>query len=114
MIKVKLANGCTICSDSLRFQAGGYVQILNAKGEEIGYWDVNEWAEDPEFVMGAILGCAQSGLSADQQQRIIKLRQANPCAKGYCTDSKCSCVDRDGEYCTSKNYADCGFFESER
>ena len=36
---------------------GEYVRVLDAGGREQGYWTSEEWREDPEVVMGAIVGC---------------------------------------------------------
>lgn len=41
-----------------------YVRILNADGSEEVYWDHNEWAEDPQGVMAAILGALTGHFSA--------------------------------------------------
>jgi len=38
----------------------GYVRVVK-NGNEIGYWDAQEWMEAPEEVMGAIMGAAMSG-----------------------------------------------------
>jgi hypothetical protein len=34
-----------------------YVRVLDENGAEVGYWNFEEWQEDPQEVMGAILGC---------------------------------------------------------
>jgi hypothetical protein len=53
------------CAEVLRFddKAGEYARItaLGGKDEELAYWDVAEFAEDPTGVWGAILGSMQSG-----------------------------------------------------
>lgn len=36
---------------------GEYVRILDAEGREQGYWICDEWVDDPQVVMGAIIGC---------------------------------------------------------
>jgi hypothetical protein len=47
----------------LRYEANGehdtpsYVRVCDPLGREIGYWVSDEWRDDPELVMGAILGC---------------------------------------------------------
>jgi hypothetical protein len=33
------------------------MRVLDAAGREQGYWTSEEWREDPEVVMGAIVGC---------------------------------------------------------
>jgi hypothetical protein len=37
-----------------------YIRVLDENDKEIGYWDVNEWEEEPTEVMGAIMGCIKS------------------------------------------------------
>ena len=57
-VVVKLADGCTIRSDSKEYQAGDYVSVCDPEGKEVGYWHWEEWQDDPIHVMGAILQCA--------------------------------------------------------
>lgn len=61
---INLANGCTLrCGPSEDgTMYGGYVRICDADGNEIVYWDQQEWADDPELVMGAIFGGATGPL----------------------------------------------------
>jgi hypothetical protein len=33
-----------------------YVRIVDPDGDEVAYWTVDEWAREPQFVMGAIMG----------------------------------------------------------
>ena len=51
-----LANGYTLATAGEEYQRGAYVCIRSAEGEELLYWDKQEWCEAPEEVMGAILG----------------------------------------------------------
>ena len=37
-----------------------YVRIVE-DGEEIAYWDYMEWEQEPQEVMGAIMGAANEG-----------------------------------------------------
>jgi hypothetical protein len=37
-----------------------YVRLCDSRGE-FAYWDVAEWAESPEEVMGAIIGALKNG-----------------------------------------------------
>lgn len=57
-VYIKLTNGNTIISGSDTYQAGDFVQVLDPNGEELGYWDYDEWRDDPKLVMGAFLRCA--------------------------------------------------------
>ena len=52
-----LDNGVEIRSSSKTHQAGDYVAVVK-DGVELGYWDSQEWADEPIEVMGAILRCA--------------------------------------------------------
>jgi hypothetical protein len=55
---VYVAGGNTIRTGGDKHKAGAYVRICNSEGKEIAYWDKQEWKDDPESVMGAILLCA--------------------------------------------------------
>ena len=60
---IQLFNGYSIRTDSSADNPDGssYVRVCDQNGEEIAYWSCDEWAEDPQLVMGAILGAAKSG-----------------------------------------------------
>jgi len=60
---IEVAGGCTIRTDSAEASPAGssYVRVCTPDGSEIGYWDSAEWQEEPELVMGAILGAARRG-----------------------------------------------------
>lgn len=53
---VKLANGREIRTPAYPEDCS-YVRIVQ-EGFELAYWISDEWADDPEIVMGAIMGCA--------------------------------------------------------
>lgn len=57
---VRLENGNTIRCESVATRRRGcsYVRVCGPDGAEIAYWSAAEWAEDPETVMGALLGAA--------------------------------------------------------
>lgn len=40
---------------------GDYILVADADGNEIGYWNYEEWGDDPIGVMGAILCAAARG-----------------------------------------------------
>jgi hypothetical protein len=42
-----------------------YVRVVNSTGGEVAYWSVNEWAESPVEVMGAICGAMLSPATED-------------------------------------------------
>jgi hypothetical protein len=63
---VALANGNVIWTDTYADNPAGssYVRVTGPDGTELGYWDSAEWRDDPQLVMGAILGAAGNGASA--------------------------------------------------
>ena len=56
---VPLANGWSLRSAGLENECGAYVRVCDETGEEVAYWDMQEWQDEPEEVMGAILRTAQ-------------------------------------------------------
>lgn len=42
-----------------------YLRIVDTKGKEIAYWNIDEWKEDEGIVIGAIMGMAQKGPNID-------------------------------------------------
>lgn len=40
-----------------------YVRFVDNTGKELLYYDIQEWIEDPEIVMGAIMAAIQNGAS---------------------------------------------------
>jgi len=65
-VELTLVNGCRIVSHGEDRVAGGDVHVLDATGREIGFWSADEWRDDPEVVMGALLCCAAQGCTADE------------------------------------------------
>ena len=57
-VELVLTNGYRIVSHGGMYLSGSDVHVLDKSGNEVGFWIVDEWAEDPELVMGAILNCA--------------------------------------------------------
>lgn len=60
-IKIKLPNGNTlICGEGESYKYGGFLQVLDPKGKEIGFWDSKEWEAqgEGELVIGAVFACA--------------------------------------------------------
>jgi len=55
-----LDNGCRIVSFGRERLAGAEVHVVGPDDVELAMWEMTEWAEDPEFVMGAILRVAAS------------------------------------------------------
>ncbi|MNR71500.1 hypothetical protein D3C71_21280 [compost metagenome] len=53
----------------LRYDVGDefltYVRICDPLGREIAYWTYEEWAEDPQLVMGGILGALTQGQAVE-------------------------------------------------
>lgn len=63
---ISLENKCT-----LRCFYGDHVRICDPNGNEILYWDSNEWAEDPVSVMGAIFSYSLTPLSQLLENRVL-------------------------------------------
>lgn len=57
---LELANGRAIHTPAYP-ESCSYVRIVQS-GFELSYWTSEEWAEDAEGVMGAILGCAHGDI----------------------------------------------------
>lgn len=63
-VVVQLADGCTLRSGVYQpnepgaLTSGEYVRLCDEYGNEILYWDQDEWATDPALVMGAIINSA--------------------------------------------------------
>ena len=53
-IQLFQARAATITTDD---EYGEEVVVRTEDGREQGYWTSDEWREDPEVVMGAIVGC---------------------------------------------------------
>ena len=53
-----LNNGNVLICQSVADNQDGtdYVRIENAEGVEVAYWYWTEWREDPQLVMGALMG----------------------------------------------------------
>lgn len=41
-----------------------YVRFVDRKGNELLYYDIQEWIDDPELVMGSIMAAIQNGADA--------------------------------------------------
>jgi hypothetical protein len=59
---IPLVNGNTIRADSYGANEAGssYVRICGPDGGEVAYPSCDEWQQDPQLVMGAILGAANT------------------------------------------------------
>jgi len=56
MIKIPLKNGDTIiCGNGKTYEHGGYLSLIDNKGKEILYYDIQEWIDEPESVIGAFM-----------------------------------------------------------
>jgi hypothetical protein len=59
---VPLPNGGTLrCGEGTEYVWGGYLRICDPRGRELYYWDVAEWEESGESVIGAVFGAALHG-----------------------------------------------------
>ena len=56
--RIPLSKGRTLCCESTEQNEGGtsYVRILDKDEIEIAYWNSEEWTEEPQEVMGALMG----------------------------------------------------------
>jgi len=55
---IPLNHGYELCCESADDNPKGtnYVRVIDKNGEEEVYWDSQEWKDEPEVVMGAIMG----------------------------------------------------------
>ena len=62
-IKIPVAKDQYLCFQSSLANEQGteYVRFEDKNGREILYYDKEEWAQDPEEVMGAIMSCILNG-----------------------------------------------------
>jgi len=63
-VAVPIADGQYLVFEAFDQNPSGcdYVRIVDGRdGEELVYWDSNEWREDPVGVMGAIMGAIKNG-----------------------------------------------------
>jgi hypothetical protein len=60
-VVVPLAGGFSLrcgADEDCPYEVGTYVRLCNPDGAEVCYWDHQEWADNPELVMGAIMRSA--------------------------------------------------------
>jgi hypothetical protein len=78
---IQLANGNTIRTDTYDDNPAGssYVRVCAPDGREVAYWTYTEWAEDPQLVMGAILGAVSS---RHARREPVRTPAADPLAGG--------------------------------
>ena len=56
---IPLPNGGTLrCGKGTDYLYGNYLRVCNAAGDEVVYWDKQEWADEPEQVIGAVFVAA--------------------------------------------------------
>lgn len=51
-----LENGMQLRGDGEDPDGTSYVRVCDVDGDEIAYWTADEWCDEPESVMGAVLG----------------------------------------------------------
>lgn len=56
-VLVTLADGWMLVSNSEDYLSGDYVRILRPDGTEYACWSHEEWAAEPQQIMGAIVNC---------------------------------------------------------
>lgn len=71
---IPLPNGGSLCCGAVPSgqMYGDYVRICDAKGNEILYWDCQEWQEDPVLVMGAIFGASLKSIAELTADRTLE------------------------------------------
>lgn len=59
---IGLASGGSIRCESAEDNPNGttYVRVCDNVGNEVAYWTADEWRDEPEFVLGAIMGAARN------------------------------------------------------
>jgi len=67
-ITIPLPHGGSLrCGEGTVYNYGDYLRICDAEGNELVYWAKQEWADEPEQVIGAVFcaAIAQSELLAN-------------------------------------------------
>lgn len=79
----------------LRYSAQGdtpdYVRVCDPLGREVAYWVSDEWRDDPELVMGAILGALVRGMPLVRGSGKESAPAAAPQLQGSATEDNASC-----------------------
>ena len=58
------ANYYVVCQSNTETRFGtDYVRFVNKEGEELLYYDSQEWVEEPKSAMGAIMDAIHGGLN---------------------------------------------------
>jgi hypothetical protein len=70
---VQLEDGCSLRSGSEELQAGDYVRFCDPDGNEIDYWDKQEWVDDPALIMGAIINIMAGVRPPSMEKRVMNL-----------------------------------------
>ena len=73
---VKIRNGNSIRMPAFPEECS-YVRVINPFGEEVAYWISDEWKDDPQEVMGAILGAAM-GAAPDDIHVVVVEQDGGP------------------------------------
>lgn len=56
---IALPSGNTLCcGPGGEHQWGGYLRICNPEGQELLYWTMEEWRDNPEGCIGAVFSAA--------------------------------------------------------
>ena len=70
-VTIRTENGIVIAAPAFPAECS-YVRLLTADGDELVYWDSQEWQDDPTEVMGAFL--ASLCIGAGRVAEILKLK----------------------------------------
>ena len=62
-VRVPTVKGQSLCFETHAENMDGcsYIRFIDEDGDELAYWICDEWAEEPQLVMGAIMACIQNG-----------------------------------------------------
>ena len=71
------------CGPGEQHQWGGYVVLTDPLGNERYHWDMYEWAEDPEGVIGAIFAATAKVCRVPQTPMRCPKHAQDACECGY-------------------------------
>ena len=69
-VRIPTVDGESLCFESYSNNTEGcsYIRFIDSDGHELAYWNCDEWAEDPQIVMGSIMGCIRSGATTKEEE----------------------------------------------
>lgn len=64
-VVLTVENGMQLRADGEDRDGTSYVRVCDRNGDEVAYWNEDEWRDDPAVVMGAIVGALCAVESGD-------------------------------------------------